>query len=384
MQRGWASRSRFVLALIALLAVATVGLRLARAQPSPPPSVGSVARPPPLPSAPATVFVERSPPPANLASSDPDEGESRKPQDKRKVYVGAYAFQLPEFDLARNIYLMDFWVWFRWQGDDFDPSKSFELLNAYEGWNVSRTPVYVDEAGNPKPTKLGNGWNYQCVRIDARFARQFDVSAYPFDEQILSIAFEDNDQTTDALEYVTDEGTNRIDPQLTVAGWRIDHITVGVFEHEYQTNWGDPLYKDHSKYAQFQYNIHIRRPVAGYLATTLLPIAVVMLITMIVYLIDPRYFEGRLVLAIMSLLSAVALQLTVQKDLPKTGHMVLLDDVYILSYLTIFVALLTSTYAVHLSDRGEPQRARRLDRTVLVASSVLFFGGTCVLVLIRA
>ena len=76
---------------------------------------------------------------------------------------------------------------------------------------------------------------------------------------------------------------------LTVAGWKIDHISVGVTEHLYPTNWGDPLYPAEPTYTQFQYNIHLRRPVLGYLATTLLPLAVVMLITMIVYLIDPSY-----------------------------------------------------------------------------------------------
>lgn len=392
--RGTA-RWRVLAALFVFFATAAAGFRVvahhAFAQPAP--SVGARPMAPPVASVSATAAPESAPDDAPSASPS---GSARAPKpmlpdtlmahphEQRKVFVGAYAFQLPEFDLARNIYLMDFWIWFRWKGTDFDPSKTFELLNVYEGWNVSKVPVYVNDAGEPTPTPLGEDWYYQCFRVDARFSKQFDVSAYPFDEQVLTIAFEDNDQTIENTLYVTDEGTNRIDPMLTVSGWKIDHISVGVIEHRYPTNWGDPLYPDESTYAQFQYNIHIRRPALGYLATTLLPIAVVMLITLIVYLIDPRYFEGRLVLAIMSLLSAVALQLTIQKDLPKTGHMVLLDDVYILSYLTIFVALLTSTYSVHLTDRGEPQRARRVDRTVLVASAVLFFGGTAVLVLIRA
>lgn len=368
---NWRSvvRLRVIAAAFALLALATLGVRLCAT---------SVASAQPAPSASAS---------AGPKTMMPDLTQ-RYAHEQRVVHVGAYAFQLPEFDLAKNVYLMDFWIWFRWtppaDDPDWDPSKTFELLNIYEGWNISKVPVYLNDEGVPTPTPVGGGEVYQCIRVDARFSKPFDVSKYPFDEQVLTIAFEDNDQTLENVKYVADDVTNRIDPLLTVSGWKIDHISVGVSEHRYPTNWGDPLYPPESTYTQFQYNIHLRRPVLGYLATTLLPLAVVMLITMIVYLIDPRYFEGRLILAIMSLLSAVALQLTVQKDLPKTGRMVLLDEVYILSYLTIFIALLTSTYSVHLTDRGEPQRARRVDRTALLASAVLFFGGTAILVLARA
>lgn len=317
------------------------------------------------------------------ASAEPAEAAPPQLEQPRKVYVGAYAFQVPELDLAKNTYLLDFWVWFRWQGSDIDPTKTFELLNVYEGWNVLKTAIYTDEADKPKPDELGDGWYYQVFRIHARFARNFDVRSYPFDDHALLIAFEDNDKTVDELVYVVDTDATRIDPQLELSGWKIAKITAEVLEHEYPTNWGDPRRPAGAdKYAQFRYTIHIERPVSGYLSTALIPIAIVMLITMVVFLIDPKYLEGRLGLAVMALMSAVAMQYSIQQDLPKTGFMVLLDNVYVLAYLTILLALAESAYAIKLVDRGEPKRARLFDRVGLATSGALFFGGTAVLVLI--
>lgn len=303
----------------------------------------------------------------------------------RPVYVGVYAFQLPQFDIAQSIYLVDFWVWFRWQGDDIDPTQTFELLNLYEGWDVLKQAIYVDAGGAPRPDDLGDGWRYQVYRIHGRFARTFDVRAYPFDDQQLTIAFEDNNATIDDQIYVADDGTTAVDPGLSVDGWRIDHISAEVGERAYPTNWGDPRRPPGAdRYAQFRYTIHITRPVLAHLVTTIVPIGIVMLIALAAFLIDPKYFAERVGLATTCLISAVALQLTAQGELPTTSYLVLLDHVYNLAYLTIFLSLVQSVVAVRLIDGDARPRALRLDRLGLAVAVALFFGGTALLIALRA
>jgi hypothetical protein len=102
-----------------------------------------------------------------------------------------------------------------------------------------------------------------------------------------------------------------------------------------------------------------------------------------IFLINNRYFEGRLGLGITSLISAVALQLTAAGDLPKTGYLVLLDHIYNLSYLVIFLALLESVIAVRLHDAGREDAAKRLDRIGLASTTLIFFGGVTLIILLR-
>ena len=302
----------------------------------------------------------------------------------RPVYVGIYPSHIPEIDLGSNSYLVDFWIWFRWQGDDIDPSESFEFMNLYEGWDVHRQPVYHDEEGRARRDPLGGGWFYQVFRVQARFTRPFDVRRYPFDRQAIVIAIEDTDLTTKDMRYVADQGTETIDPELSIPGWRIRRVEPRVIEAVYPTNWGDTRRAiGADRYTNFKYTIHIERPIAGYVATTILPIAIVVLITLVIFLVDPKYFEARLGLGITSLISAVALQLTTSGDLPKVGYLVLLDHVYNLSYLVIFLSLLGSVMSVRLHDAGRTAAAKRLDRWGLAGMLVVFFGGVGLVILLR-
>lgn len=299
----------------------------------------------------------------------------------RRVYVGVYAFHVPQLDLSSNAYLVDFWIWFRWKGSDVDPSKTFEFMNQFEAWDLLKQPVYVDESGNAKPDAIGDDWFYQVFHVQARFGRPFDVRRYPFDEQELVIAIEDTNSTTQDMVYVADSGTTAIDPGLDIPGWKLLDVRARVTEAVYPTNFGDPRRPvGQDRYTRFQYSILIARPVMGYLATTLLPVSIVMLITFAVFLIPSRYFEGRLGLGITSLISAVALQLTAAGDLPKTGYLVLLDHVYNLSYLVIFIATIESVIAVRLADDEREAASKRLDRWTLALSSVGYFGTVLALI----
>jgi hypothetical protein len=244
--------------------------------------------------------------------------------------------------------------------------------------------VYTDDAGNARPDPLGDGWMYQVFRIQARFTHPFDVHKYPFDDQNLIIEFEDTDLIASDMVYVPDRNSTVVDRGLEIPGWRIANVATDVTENLYPTNFGDtrrPVGLD--RYSHFRYQIQLKRPVIGYLVTTVLPVAIVMLITLMIFLIDNRYFEGRLGLGITSLISAVALQLTAAGDLPKTGYLVLLDHIYNLSYLVIFLALLESVFAVRLHDAGKPDAAKRLDRAALGATTLLFFGGVTAIIALR-
>ncbi len=299
----------------------------------------------------------------------------------RPVYVGMYIFHVPEFDLSTNSYLVDFYLWFRWQGDDIDPSSTFEFMNLVGGWDLMAITVYTDDEGAPAIEDLGEGWRYQVFHYQGRFGHAFDIRAYPFDSQELVVMLEDTDLVVDDMVYVVDEGTNTLHPGLEIPGWDIDGVHAEVVEQDYPTNFGDTRRAPGAdRYSRFRYAVRVSRPVLGYAATTLLPIAIVMLITLVMFLIESKYFEGRMGLGITSLISAVALQLTAAGDLPANGYLVLLDHVYNLSYAVIFLSLAESVIAVRVYDRGEVERARRLDLFSLAAMLVLFFGGTAILI----
>lgn len=302
-------------------------------------------------------------------------GAHTRPEGPRRAHVGVYAFHVPNLDLAANTYLVDFWVWFRWQGDDIDPSRTFEFMNQVSAWDTLRQFVYTDESGRSKPEALGGGWYYQVMHVQARFGRPFDVSAYPFDEQDLVIAIEDTDQTVDSMIYVPDEGTNLVDPGLDVPGWRLTRIRTDVVEVAYATNFGDvrrPVGAD--RYTRFRYTMHIARPALAHLATTLLPLNLVALIALLALAIAAGRLEARLGVGVACLLTTVALHLAAHRTLPRMGRVIMLDHIYNLTYLLLLVSLAGSVAASRLAESERADDARRLDRALLLCLAVLYFG----------
>lgn len=319
----------------------------------------------------AEATPEESTPPAAEPASTPAAEPSSGPEE---VTVGLYLHHVPELDLHSSSYLADFYLWFRWTGS-IDPTDTYELVNLVDGWDVMRTPLFVNDAGEPEADTLPDGSHYQCFHVQGRFGHPFDVHAYPFDAQDLVIQIEDGEHLERDLVYRIDPGTRQIHPEMQIAGWGLGTPEPEVISSHYATNFGDTR-NDPSgdSYSQFRYSLRVERPVMGAFVKTVVPIAVVMLITLLMLLIESKYFEGRLGLGITSLISAVALQLTAAADLPTTGYLVLLDHIYNAAYVVIFVALLESVVSVKLADDGHEARARKLDVVSLGVLTFAFFG----------
>jgi len=58
------------------------------------------------------------------------------------VYAGVYINQIFEVSLKDNRFSVDFYVWFRWLGDDINPLESFEVVN---GRIDSKESIYTDK-----------------------------------------------------------------------------------------------------------------------------------------------------------------------------------------------------------------------------------------------
>ena len=100
------------------------------------------------------------------------------------VHVGIYLQNVNDIDIKSSTFLMDFYLWFKWKGE-INPTESFEFLNLVDSWSMTRQEVYSE------PRVLPDGTKYQVYRIQGKFNRKFDLSAFPLDVQDLAIEIED-------------------------------------------------------------------------------------------------------------------------------------------------------------------------------------------------
>jgi hypothetical protein len=304
------------------------------------------------------------------------------PSGPQHVTVGMYLHHVMQVDLRTNSFLADFYVWFRWKGD-IDPTKTFEFRNAVEQWQIVKLPSFVNDEGQPEATTLADGSKYQVFRIEAKFGRPFSIKHFPLDEQDLSIELEEARYLTNELVYDVDRADSKVDRRIEIPGWRVVSSSVDVDEATFETNFGDPNATGKERYARVELELHLARPTGGMLVKTVVPLAIVIFITFGVFLLDPHQIDARLTLSVTALVSAVALEFSIQSELPEVGYLVLIDKVYILSYLVILCTSVVSIFAARLAEANEMARARRLDRFAGAAVALAFLGGTAALLFLR-
>lgn len=357
------------------------------------------------------------PSPGDLPTGPMEAGDPA-PTGPEIATVGIYLLNVNDIDVKASIFMLDFYIWFRWRGQH-DPTASFEFLNIVDRWGMTRDAVYAE------PEVLPDGTKYQVFHVQGKFNRKFDLRAYPLDAQDLTIEVEDSQLDAGRLRYVADTTATGFDPAINIPGWLIERDELAATVYRHQTDFGRPLPspdrgdtaapppRPHlsllppgvstpaalgigaiaghlrsgrtagESYARVVYRLAIYRPWLPYLTRLLVPVLVVLGSSFLVFLLAPGYVDSRIGIAITGLLTAVALHLTVSADLPQVGYLRLIDKIYNLSYALIFLSLLESVAAIRWRDQGREELAQRVDRICLVALPTASILGLVALIYLR-
>jgi hypothetical protein len=296
--------------------------------------------------------------------------EAKPPQ---KVTVGLYLQNIPEIDVKTNSFQAEFYLWFLWTGDD-DPTMTYQLTNAISLSDLTRTPIYVDASGAARADALDDGRHYQIFHVYGRFGHPFSLARYPLDDHEIVISLEDARHPDTELVHEVDTKGTAMRPDLTIPGWRLSPMKSIVARTHFATNFGDPRYPENGEaYSRVDFTVHITRPIVGLVSKTVIPIALIILITFGAFFCQPSDIDARLCLTITALISAVALQFTAATDLPPTGYLIALDKIYILSYVVILAVSFFCIAANRYVHAERPNVARLLDRIGLWTMSGGYF-----------
>ncbi len=278
------------------------------------------------------------------------------PATAQKVYTGIYLMNVYDINISDHSFYADFYIWFKWKGDR-DPLK-IEFVNAIEKWGMTQTLFY------DSTKTLANGYQYNGMRVEGRFYHPFDMARFPLDQHALSIEIEHTEYPYDSLLYLPDtlpiaEGNakapppaaaanlpvhrpkqiNGLYPNFQLPGWEISGLRYQAHQNTYGTNFGDTDASE-TVYGNFTFSLDIARPLNYFWFKLLLPLLVVLIASLGGMLIFPTYVEARISLPIGGLLTAVFLQQAYSDALPDVGYMVLMDKIYVMSYLLITVVML--------------------------------------------
>ena len=293
------------------------------------------------------------------------------------VYVGFDINEVSYLDEKSSTYVMDFYLWFRYQGN-LNPDQ-IEFSNYGIDRLDSGEKLTIEE---PIQSGEENGVKYKIYRIKADFHEKFDFHDYPFDQQGLTIKFRNIKRTRDEFIYAIDFiGMQNITTQelfnkwrqkvfKQISSWRPTKITFFQNTLVNDSKLGYRKFintNSYLEYSQFNVVIDIKREIVSFSLKNLLPLWFFVLVAYQLLFLPFDKLSAELFSGI--LLAIVFYHLSLLEALPDgIGYVVALDYAFYLVYFLCGLELALVTAGS--SNRFKNNKAQL--RQLIVSARVLF------------
>jgi len=264
-----------------------------------------------------------------------------------------YVDRLLELSVKQVSWTVDFYLWFRWRAGIPDTCNGFQIVDG----TIESKVMEVDE------TLAGE--RYQRFRVVAKITKFFDITRFPCDDHLLTIAVEHPAHRRQEVLFIADRENSSVSSRVDVPAYRLQPAVVLEKPHSYKTTLGDPRLASGSKatYSQLRLGVGLERAGWGLYYKLFQSLYVAVLIALLAFFIEPTEVDPRFGLGVGALFAAVANAYVISSHVPDTGVLALADVVNGLGIVVILLTLLQSTLSLHLSSvRGEEAVARAFDR----------------------
>jgi hypothetical protein len=284
-----------------------------------------------------------------------------------KVYVGVFINDLQDVNLENGTYFVDFYMWMKWNGSKkVNPAENIDIINSFDSWGTVVRPLAVNQK------TLSDGSQYRISHFQGRYNTVLPLQKYPFSVENLRVVLEDAEDSSTKLVYVPDPPRPITQsPNLAAPGYETGTATLKITNQAYPTNFG-LTGTGNEPYSRITITVPVSRPWFPYAVKYLLPLLVVLIAAAMVFLIPPRFVEGRFGLAITALLTVIALKWTTDAELPNVDYLTLLDVLYVISLLFVITTIGVATYSAWQLNHGrEESEIVSIDRWALVGGGLL-------------
>ncbi len=276
-----------------------------------------------------------------------------------EISVGLYITNFVAIDETRETFEVGGFLTGRWQdprlalprtsdsSTEQETPRTFRLEElwspAIEGANSisHRTNQYTLEVDR-------NGTVTYRERFDGVYSNDFELRKFPFDTQVLRFEFQPFLSTASQIRFAPQAlpGTGMSPGQHTeLAAWHMEDL-----KYTADKVTGDPFLPATHE-ALFQ--VSARRRSGFYLWKIFLPLIMITIVPVVVFWIDVKEFDWLLKIPMTMLLSMVAFQFTITRDLPRIGYITFLDAVFLASFVFCFLAIfeIALVYLLQKHDR---------------------------------
>ncbi len=292
---------------------------------------------------------------------------------QRVVYAGLDINKINRID--KSSFLADFYVWFRYNGDD-QPTE-IQFPEAVSNSVNPNAPVFDAKAAIK--SELVNGLNYRLYRVRGEFRNSFDFRDYPFDSQRLTLRFDNPNLSTERLIYAIDtiglklpkpEALER-QPFQGLQLWNFKDITYFQDSSRSNSTQGDPdLFQSNAQveYPGLSVRMSFQRKTLVFLSKNLLPLILLSVLTYCCLFFPYTMFVPRTMAPASALLSGIVLLLSFNNQLPEVGYTVALEYVFYVYFSLCLFPIVVTVIGTKLERDGH----KRAFRILNIASWIVY------------
>ncbi len=264
-----------------------------------------------------------------------------------KVKVGLVIRQIRAFDVQTGGFEADFFL--SLTGDKALPPLNPVFTNGHE---VTLTPLADTET-------------FKVFSVTGKFTTEIDLRRYPFDEQALEIALEDQRAGVDQLLFDPDPNRTSLDSSFKLASFGVAGIAAQAYEHKYPPRFDrDDLYV-----SRYKFILTVDRFATSAAFSVYVPALIIVLISLTGLWVPPEELEVRAASGAPMLAAAVLFHYSLIQALPATGYLTSADKLM----LGVYVALLLNMGSTWMLMLGEDRWRDKVFRVARTAVPVLTF-----------
>ena len=286
-----------------------------------------------------------------------------------EVHVVGAILDIDKINSAEQNFTLNFYAIFRWldprlahagPGSDIRSlsdvwNPRLTIINTQRYWENTRDEVEISPEGLV---------TYR-LHVFGDFSQPLKLHDFPQDRHVFEVPVVAAGYRAHEVVMIPDSRMDSfISENLSVADWKVGNM---------QGKPREVTMANGLKLPGFVFSFEAERLLHHYVIKAITPLALIVMMSWVVFWIDPKQVPNQLSVAVTTVLTLIAYHIALSGRLPDIPYLTHMDKFLFSSTVLVFMALIEVVITSHLSSTDQLVRARQIDRTARWLFPLLFF-----------
>ncbi len=284
------------------------------------------------------------------------------------VFVGVDVIRINDINLRDMQWDVDVFMWFKWAENRLD-NKEVEKIGVINA---------VREQSTLFKENLTGPIRYRVYRKRVVLTAPYDLSAFPFDEQVLPMSIAHANKNISHVMLVVDSRHMDTSPIEDIKPREWNYLGRNLYSdlYRYESTFGDPDYRLGAGYKSPVYfstvnlEVGVQRILQPYIYTFFLPLTILLSIILMVLWVPIEQFTPRINASISGLVGILVYHMSQKNAFPKVGYTMVADYYFLLGYAQVVTLIIGIIYTQYLISEGHKERAKMWNQRFSVGAFI--------------